>query len=300
MALFFAMPGNEELADDLARLTSCNVGELELRHFPDGETYVRITADVRREDIFIVCTLARPDVQFLPLAFTAATVRGLGAARVQLVAPYLAYMRQDRIFLPGEALTSRLFAELLQKHFDGLITVDPHLHRHASLDEVYDIATTVIHAAPLLASWISEHVENPVVIGPDEESAQWVEAIARDAGAVWAVFKKERRGDRDVRIAAPRLKSFRSCTPVLVDDIVSSAATMKEALRLLRREGFPPAYCLAVHGLAGRRTVRSLADRCAGFITSNTVPNEHAMFDVAPLIADVLVASAARRRELAS
>jgi ribose-phosphate pyrophosphokinase len=187
---------------------------LELRHFPDGETYVRITADVRREDIFIVCTLARPDVQFLPLAFTAATVRGLGAARVQLVAPYLAYMRQDRIFLPGEALTSRLFAELLQKHFDGLITVDPHLHRHASLDEVYDIATTVIHAAPLLASWISEHVENPVVIGPDEESAQWVEAIARDVGAVWAVFKKERRGDRDVRIAAPRLKSFRSCTPV--------------------------------------------------------------------------------------
>jgi ribose-phosphate pyrophosphokinase len=300
VALFFAMPGNEELADDLARLTSCNVGELELRHFPDGETYVRITADVRREDIFIVCTLARPDVQFLPLAFTAATVRGLGAARVQLVAPYLAYMRQDRIFLPGEALTSRLFAELLQKHFDGLITVDPHLHRHASLDEVYDIATTVIHAAPLLASWISEHVENPVVIGPDEESAQWVEAIARDAGAVWAVFKKERRGDRDVRIAAPRLKSFRSCTPVLVDDIVSSAATMKEALRLLRREGFPPAYCLAVHGRPGRRTVRSLADRCAGFITSNTVPNEHAMFDVAPLIADVLVASAARRRELAS
>jgi hypothetical protein len=71
-------------------------------------------------------------------------------------------------------------------------------------------------------------------------------------------------------------------------------------MTLLSKAFPPPAYCLTVHGRPGRRTVRSLADRCAGFITSNTVPNEHAMFDVAPLIADVLVASAARRRELAS
>lgn len=299
MALFFAMPGNEQLAIDLARMTLGELGEFELRQFPDGETYVRIISDVKHSDVFIVCTLARPDAQFVALTFTAAAILGLGAKRVQLIAPYLAYMRQDRIFHPGEALTSRIFAEQLQRHIHGLITVDPHLHRHASLDEVYDIPTRVVHAGPLLARWIAAEVADPVIIGPDAESAQWVEGIARESGAPWTVFAKERRGDRKVRMAGADLRDFGRRVPVLVDDVVSSGATMKRALGILAETGFPPAYCLAVHGLCGRRTATALHDRAAGFMTSNTVPNEFAAFDVAPLIAAELINAAAASSKLA-
>ncbi len=292
MAIFFPMPGNEQLARDLASLTAGEVGQLELRQFPDGETYVCIQSDVKLKDVFVVCTLAKPDSQFVPLAFTAAAIAELGATSVKLIAPYLAYMRQDRIFHAGEALTSRLFAELLQQHFDGLITVDPHLHRYASLDEVYDIPTTVVHSAPLFANWIATHVDEPVVIGPDAESAQWVEAIAGEAGAPWTVFKKERRGDRNVRMGAPLLHDYRGRTPVLVDDIVSSGVTMKQAVRILSAEDFAPAYCLAVHALCSARTSLHLTDELAAFLTSNTVPNSNAVFDVAPLIARSLVSAA--------
>lgn len=295
MPIFFPMTGNEALASDLASLTAGEVGQIQLRHFPDGETYVRILSDVKGRDAFLVCTLARPDPKFLQLAFTASTVRGLGAATVKLIAPYLAYMRQDRIFHPGEALTSRAFAELISRHFDGLVTVDPHLHRRLSLDEVYDINSTVVHAAPLFARWIETHVEAPFVIGPDRESEQWVEGIARDAGAPWTVFEKERRGDRKVHLHSPNLHHFRDRTPVLVDDILSSGATMLQAIRLLREENFECPYCLAVHSLCSAATARRIRDNSAGFLTSNTIANPDWAFDVAPLIADALVETAAMK-----
>ena len=293
VAIFFALPGNEKLTSDLADLTCGEVGRLEIRHFPDGETYVRVCSDVARRAVYVVCTLARPDTQFLPLSFAAAAIRNLGASSVQLVAPYLAYMRQDRIFRRGEALTSRLFAELLQQRFDSLITIDPHLHRHASLDAVYDIPTTVVHAAPLFAEWIASQVKDPLLIGPDAESMQWVECIARAVGAPSRTLRKERKGDRKVRLSAAPLAEISGRTPVLVDDIVSSGTTMKEALRLLATSGSAPPYCLAIHALCSRRTSQHLDDRSAGFLTTNTVPNANAAFDVGPLIADALISAAA-------
>ncbi len=287
--LFIAMPRNEKLASDLASLTRGRLAEIEIRSFPDGESYVRVLGEVRGRDVFVVCTLARPDPQLLPLSFAAAAAASLGANSVRLIAPYLAYMRQDRIFHSGEALTSRLFAQLLQQHFDGLITVDPHLHRHRSLDEIYDIGSTIVHVAPLFARWIATNVEEPIVIGPDAESAQWVEEIAIEAGAPWGVFTKRRRGDRSVEIAAGSLEKLQGRTPVLVDDIVSSGTTLKSALAILSSQDFKSPYCLAIHALCSSRTALAISKRSAGLLTSNTVPNDHACFDVAPLIADNLI-----------
>src|SRR3546814_2878173 len=94
---------------------------------------MRLHSAVAGCDAAVVCTLARPDDQFLQLLFAARLLRESGARSVQLVAPYLAYMRQDRRFHDGEALTSRQFAQLLSAEFDGLVTVDPHLHRYGNL-----------------------------------------------------------------------------------------------------------------------------------------------------------------------
>ena len=168
----------------------------------------------------------------LPLLFAAATARELGASRVGLVAPYLAYMRQDRRFKPGEAVTSRQVARLLSDAFDWLVTVDPHLHRYSSLADIYSIPTHVVHAAPLIAEWIKANVTNPLIIGPDSESEQWVAAVASDVGAPYSVLEKVRHGDRDVEIRLKDLEQWKGRTPVLVDDIISTGRTMIEAVRL--------------------------------------------------------------------
>jgi ribose-phosphate pyrophosphokinase len=285
MPRFFAMPGNGDMADELAVLTACQTGQIESRRFPDGETYVRVHGDALDEDAFVICTLARADEQFVPLLFAARAIRASGARSITLVAPYLAYLRQDRAFAPGEAVSSRIFADLIGREFDRLVTVDPHLHRYASLDEVYAIPATAVHAGELIAAWVRDHVNDPVMLGPDEESKQWVETIAHELGCPWAVFGKSRRGDRHVRLTAPALEQYRERAPVLVDDIIASGATMIEAAKLLLAAGMPPAHCVAVHALASEETAVELCGLVQSFVTTDSVPNGRAQLKLAPLIA---------------
>jgi ribose-phosphate pyrophosphokinase len=152
--LLFPMPANERLTAGLAEQLDCEMGELNTRQFPDGETYLRFVTDLNKRSVAIVCTLSHPNEKILPLIFAAATARELGASKVGLIAPYLAYMRQDRRFNPGEAVTSRQVAHLISEAFDWMVTVDPHLHRYNDLSEIYSIPTRVVHAAPLVSRWI--------------------------------------------------------------------------------------------------------------------------------------------------
>src|SRR5690242_13871106 len=96
------VPGHEELATRLAAQLNREVLVPEARALPDAETYLRLDRDLHGREVALVCTMDRPDPKFLSLLFAARTVTDLGAASVGLVAPYLAYMRQDRRFQPGE------------------------------------------------------------------------------------------------------------------------------------------------------------------------------------------------------
>jgi len=286
------MPGNDAMTLALARALDAARGQLELRAFPDGETYLRFLTDLAGRTIIVVCTLDRPNEKMLPLIFAAATARELGAARIGLVAPYLAYMRQDRRFKPGEAVTSRQVAQLLSDAFDWLVTVDPHLHRYGSLGELYRIPARVVRAAPLISAWVREHVANPLIIGPDSESEQWVSAVAKDAGAPFTVLEKVRHGDRDVEISVRNMHALAGRTPVLVDDIISSGRTMLEAVRLMAAHEGPRPVCIAVHGLFADASDRLLTDAGARVVTSNTVPHATNVIDVHPSIADAVRALA--------
>lgn len=247
--LIFALPGSEPFADQLALAMQAERAGLALHQFPDGESLVRLDADVSGRDVVFVCSLARPDEKTLPLLFAADAARDLGAVRVHLAAPYLAYLRQDRRFHPGEAVTSRTYARLLSATFDGLVTVDPHLHRYHALDEIYGIPSRVVHAAPLIARWVAAEVERPLLIGPDSESEQWVAEVAAGAGAPFTVLQKLRHGDRDVEVSLPDVSAWRDRQPVLVDDIVSSARTMIQAVGSIRRVGLAAPVCIGVHAL---------------------------------------------------
>lgn len=126
---------------------------------------------------------------------------------------------------------------MISATFDRLVTVDPHLHRHAALTSLYTIPATTLHAAPLLSSWIAANVDLPLIIGPDEESEQWAGDIARRIGVPYAVLNKTRLGDRSVEIEVPDLSAWRDRTPVLVDDIASSGRTLAVAARKLVEQG---------------------------------------------------------------
>lgn len=286
--LLLAYPGHEALAEPLRKALQADAVAFELRRFPDGETYLRVDSDVQDRDVVILCTLNEPDVRVLPLLFMADTLRELGARMVGIVAPYLAYMRQDRRFHPGEALTSAIFAKLVSTHLDWLVTIDPHLHRRASLAEIYSIPTAVAHAAPLLVEWIRTNVTAPLVVGPDAESEQWVRAVADAVPCPYVVLEKIRRGDRDVSVSAiPNIQQWFGRTPVLVDDIISSARTMTETVQQLRSSGIAPPVCVGVHGVFAAHAYETLqAAGAARVVTTNSIAHASNGIDVSSLLVE--------------
>jgi ribose-phosphate pyrophosphokinase len=282
------MPGSERQGRDLADRLGAETGVVETRRFPDGECYVRIGSKVAGREIVLVCTLARPDDQFLRLVFAVRTLRELGASRITLVAPYLAYMRQDKRFHAGEAVTSTYFADLLSREIDRLITVDPHLHRHEALSEIYAIPAVALHAAPLLADWIAANVEQPLIIGPDIESEQWVSDVANRAAAPYVVLRKERHGDRDVEIAIPDLRERVGRQPVLIDDIASSGRTLIETARGLTSQGLRPPVCVVVHPLFADDAFAELSSLAERIVSTDAVTHPSNGIPLAGLLADAL------------
>lgn len=287
--LLVTLRENETLARPLAEALGAERLCVETRRFPDGETYLRYGISPAARPVAILCPLDRPDGKLVPLLFAAATARDLGARSVGLIAPYLAYMRQDRRFQPGEAITSTYFARALAREIDWLVTIDPHLHRLHALSEIYAVPAVVLHAAPLIADWIRTKVARPLLVGPDAESAQWVAAVAHDAGAPHIVLEKIRRGDRDVEVSVPEIARWQHHTPVLVDDIVSTARTMIETVSHLRRAGMQPPVCLAVHGIFAGDAYRDLMEAGAAQVaTANTVPHASNAIDVTGLLSDAV------------
>lgn len=273
-ALLLATPGNEAAADRLAAALGADRAAAVFHHFPDGESYVRIESRLSDRDLLIFCTLDRPDSKFLPLVFAAATGRELGARSVGLVCPYLGYMRQDSRFRPGEGITSIHFARLLSREFDWMVTVDPHLHRHGALSDIYAIRATALHAASHIAGWIGTHVPRPLLVGPDEESQQWVAEVAKTADAPYLLLHKERRGDRDVSVSIPEVSRWPNRTPVLVDDIISSGRTMIETVDHLRCAGLAPPVCVGVHAVFADGAFEALNVSGAGrIVTCDTIPH---------------------------
>lgn len=284
--IIFSLPENEQLTSALSQTLVIEMETAVIREFPDNETYVRIDSDVKNKTAVLVCTLNDPNPKFLPLIFMAQTLKELGAKQVILIAPYLSYMRQDKRFHTGEAVTSILFSKLLSHGIDGLITIDPHLHRITELSNIYNIPNIVtLHATTIIADWIVKHIQSPLLIGPDDESRQWVAEIAALVKCPFIVGQKKRLGDQQVIVSLPETE-HQTCTPVLIDDIVSTGASMLETLKLLNSRGFKKPICIGVHALFNQDTEQKL--RLAGaenVITCNTIPHSTNQIDITAIVA---------------
>lgn len=232
----------------LAAACGCAIRLIERHRFPDGELRLRLPERLPRV-VVLFRGLAYPNEKLVELMLAADTARALGAEKVVLVAPYMAYMRQDIAFRDGEAVSQRIVGRYLATLFDAVITVDPHLHRVQSLAEAIPVADALaLSAAPLLGDFVAGRRHNPLLMGPDGEAAQWVASAAAAHGFEHAVCSKIRHGDRDVEIALPDVPvSGRSV--VIVDDVASTGHTVAVATQLLLRAGASTVDLAVTHAL---------------------------------------------------
>lgn len=258
------------------------------RHvFPDGETLVTIQGADRR--VLVYQSLDQPNAKLFPMAQACDALRRAGAERLVLVAPYMAYLRQDAVFAPGQSLSRDVIGRLLGERFDRIVTVEPHLHRTGDLSEVLGVETTVLVAAAELAATLTG-APDLLVVGPDAESRAWTERLAGLMGAPAATFLKVRRGDAHVDLSLDEAVRVTGRPVVLVDDICSSGATLIGAVAQLRRRGAKRIVVAVVHALFTEETERRL--RAAGaddVLSTESCPHPSNRVPLTALLAGALV-----------
>lgn len=246
LLLYFEDEANSAIG--IATAANMAVARVECHRFPDGELKLRLPERLPAR-VAVLRTLNQPNEKLLALLLVARTAKTLGATHLTLVAPYLAYMRQDMAFHAGEAVSQRIVGGFLAELFDAVITVDPHLHRVATLHEAVPVPNAIVlSGAPLLANLIAARHANALLVGPDEESAQWIAQAAARHGFDFAVCHKTRHGDRSVDVVLPAVQTAGRAV-VLLDDMASSGHTLANAARLLLAAGAASVDVAVTHAL---------------------------------------------------
>ncbi len=266
------------------------LGVVERHRFPDGELKLRLPAPLH-DRVVVFRGLHQPNEKLVELLLVARTARQLGAHHLSLVAPYLAYMRQDIAFRPGEAVSQRVVGGVLADLFDAVVTVDPHLHRVATLQEAVPVPqAVVVSGAAVLADWVAQRRPGALLMGPDEEAAQWVAQAAARHGNPSAVCRKVRHGDKSVEIALPPVQ-WSGQQVVILDDVASTGHTVAQATRLLLAAGVASVDVAVTHALFAGDAIEVMRQAGVGEVWStDCIPHSSNVAAIAPVLAKALQA----------
>jgi len=255
--IIIGFPEYAEQTKNLAIETGLPYSEIQIHHFPDGESKLRLPESL--PDHVILCrSLNQPNEKIVELILAAGGAKELGCKTLTLVAPYLAYMRQDCAFSPGEVVSQKVLGQLWAKYFDQVVTVDSHLHRIHELSEAIPINRAInLTATGPMSDYLHKTVDKPFLIGPDEESQQWVAAIAKKANWDYAVANKQRFGDAEVSITLPD-GDYKARNIVLVDDVASTGKTLTNTAKALDKYQPASISVLVTHALFTGNSIEEL------------------------------------------
>jgi len=284
-------PSSKELAEKISSLLDAPLVTVSTKRFPDGEFYFKFDEEISGEELLVVQSLYPPqDSHLVELFFMLHTARDLGAKRIEVFVPYLAYSRQDRRYLEGECLSSRMVAEILEKlGADALYTIDIHNRRVLSM---YKIPVYNLSASGELAKYFAaKGLMDPIVISPDDEEIA-IERAKRAAETIDADYdfleKKRDRHTGEIVTYEKRI-NVKDRDAIIIDDIISTGKTAANAVKILRRQGARRVFVGVSHALMLGDAVKLLnqagVEEIAG---TDSVMNEYAKVSVAPLLVKAL------------
>jgi len=275
-----------DYAARLATAACLPLAPIERHRFPDGELKLRLPTPLPAH-VVLLRSLHRPNEKLVELLLAARTARELGARHLTLIAPYLGYMRQDKAFASGEAVSQRVVGCWLAELFDAVVTIDPHLHRVGSFKEAVPAGSAIaLSAAPLIGGSFSAN--DVLMLGPDAEAEPWVRAAAAAAGCDSALCRKTRHGDRAVEVTLPAA-SYDGRHVVIIDDVASTGHTLAAVARQVLARGARRVDVAVTHALLVDDAEAILRTAGVGdLISTDTVPHWSNRIGTADLIAFAL------------
>jgi ribose-phosphate pyrophosphokinase len=284
-------PASKELGEKICELTGYGKVSVASRVFPDGESYVRLEGNVKNEHVTIVQTTCSPqDTRIMQLAFLAHAAKRNGASKVTAVTPYLAYARQDKIFLEGETISVEAIAAMLKAAgVDEIITVN--IHSEPALTK-FPFPARTISAIPLLAKYfVLKGAKKAFALSPDKGAMYIAQQAQTVLGGEVGHLEKQRdrySGQTTQTVAHLNVKGK---TVIIFDDIISTGGTIVGAAKILREQGAAHVYTACVHGLLiGDAEKRILDSGVEEIVATDSIPSNNSKVSLAQLIAQELKA----------
>lgn len=282
-------PASKQLGEKVAELSGAKVVPLVFKTYPDGESYVRLEGSVQNENVAIVQTTSPPqDTRLIQLALIADAAKRHGAKKITAVVPYLAYARQDKVFLHGEALSTETVAQMLKvAGIDILITVNVH---QAKILSKFPFPAKTVSAVPLLAEYFKQKgFEKAFALAPDDGALWLVEEAKTILGGGWGYLEKQ----RDLYTGQIAIKKetldVHAKNVIIFDDVISTGGTVALAAENMMELGADKVYVACVHPLLiGDAEKRILESGVKEIVGTDSVPSHVSKVSLAPLISKAL------------
>ena len=268
----FTGNASPELATRIADYMGVQLGEIDIKRFPDGEIFVKVIDNIRGKDVFVVQpTCMPPNENLMELLIMIDAMKRASAERITAVIPYYGYARQDRKDQPRVPITAKLVANLLAAAgVDRLLTVDLHAQQ---IQGFFDIPVDHLYGFPVIGKYLQDkNFKNPVVVAPDTGGVKAAYAYAQHLESGLAVVAKQRLGPSEVE-AFTLVGNVDGCTAIMVDDMTTTAGTLCSAANLLREHGAAEIYAAVSHATITEKGVQRLKESAIKeLVVTDTVP----------------------------
>ncbi len=270
------------LSKELSKNLKAKLAKVEIKRFPDEECYVRIDDDLSGEDVMLVQT-TWPDRNIVELFLLQDAVKQFDVSSLTTVVPYFGYARQDKQFKPGEPISARALARLIQLNTDEFLTVD--IHAPNIMDWFDGVSARNIHGYPAVGKFLkSKGVQ--LVLSPDEGRAENAERVAEVVGCESDFLVKERLDGETVQIT-PKTLAVKGKKVAIVDDIISTGGTIAKAAEQLGEQGADKILAVCTHGVFAGEALKKLKAVCDEICCSDTIETSATCFSVASEIARI-------------
>lgn len=270
--LLFAGNSNPRLAEKIAAYLGVGLGECEVGRFPDGEVRVKLHADVRGADVFIIQSTSTPvNDHLMEILILADALRRASAYRITAVIPYFGYSRQDRKDEGRVPITAKLVANMLEASgVTRVVTLDLHA---AQIQGFFDIPVDHLYASRVFTKY-ARKLELPdlTIASPDAGGMKMAWGYTKRLDAYLAVVEKRRVSGEDVEVGFV-IGEVKDKNVIIVDDIISTGGSVAKAARLLKEKGARKVYVMATHPVFCGRAVEKLRDApLTEIIVTDTIP----------------------------
>jgi ribose-phosphate pyrophosphokinase len=293
----FTGNANPALAENIADELGVKLGCVTVKHFSDGEIFVKVEESARGLDVFIIQPTCWPvNDNIMELLILIDAFRRASARRITVVLPYYGYARQDKKIKPREPVTARLVADLISSSgASRVLCIDLHA---GQIQGFFNVPVDHLYAGPLIAEELMKrglHDGHTVVVSPDVGGVARARALAEHLGTPIAIIAKRRPAPNQVEIMEI-IGDVKGKVCVMVDDMIDTGGSIVQGAQALVERGASEVHACCTHPvLSGAAVLRIQESVLKSVLTTDTIPlPDHKKIDkiqvisVAALLADAI------------